>query len=45
MSGNPIPGRVRSLVGDYYRDLITRAPDASIARERGDRHRTEWSRL
>lgn len=45
MAGHPIPGRMRSLLGDYYRDLITLAPDASIAREWGDRYRTEWSRL
>ncbi|MFD1275787.1 hypothetical protein ACFQ51_41815 [Streptomyces kaempferi] len=45
MSGNPIPGRMRSLLGDYYRDLITLAPDARIAREWGDRYRSEWSRL
>lgn len=44
MSGNPIPGRMRSLLGDFYRDLITLAPDASIAREWGDRYRSEWSR-
>ncbi|MFJ2174308.1 hypothetical protein ACIOHE_15520 [Streptomyces sp. NPDC087851] len=45
MAGAPIPGRMRSLLGDYYRDLITLAPDASVAREWGDRYRTEWSRL
>ncbi|MFD0310629.1 XRE family transcriptional regulator [Streptomyces sp. NPDC127119] len=45
MSGHPIPGRMRSLLGDYYRDLITLAPDAGIAREWGDRYRSEWSRL
>ncbi|MEU1800606.1 hypothetical protein [Streptomyces sp. NPDC019937] len=44
MAGHPIPGRMRSLLGDYYRDLITLAPDASVAREWGDRYRTEWSR-
>ncbi|MFJ9212812.1 hypothetical protein [Streptomyces sp. NPDC102264] len=44
MSGNPMPGRMRSLLGDYYRDLITLAPDASVAREWGDRYRSEWSR-
>ncbi|MFG3123168.1 hypothetical protein ACGFYO_14280 [Streptomyces sp. NPDC048201] len=44
MSGHPIPGRMRSLLGDYYRDLITLAPDTTIAREWGDRYRTEWSR-
>lgn len=42
---SPIPARMRSLLGDYYRDLITLAPDASVAREWGDRYRTEWSRL
>ncbi len=45
MSGHAIPGRMRSLLGDYYRDLITIAPDASTAREWGDRYRAEWSRL
>ena len=45
MAGNPIPGRMRSLLGDYYRDLITLAPDASVAREWGDRYRSEWRRL
>ncbi|WJD99931.1 helix-turn-helix transcriptional regulator [Streptomyces antimycoticus] len=44
MSGHPIPGRMRSLLGDYHRDLITLAPDAGVAREWGDRYRTEWSR-
>ena len=44
MSGNPIPGRMRSLLGDYYRDLITLAPDATVAQEWGDRYRSEWSR-
>ncbi|ASQ94823.1 hypothetical protein CGL27_18705 [Streptomyces sp. 11-1-2] len=44
MAGHPIPGRMRSLLGDYYRDLITVAPDAGVAREWGDRYRSEWSR-
>ncbi|MFF3453724.1 hypothetical protein ACFYXH_05220 [Streptomyces sp. NPDC002730] len=44
MTGAPIPGRMRSLLGDYYRDLITLAPDATVAREWGDRYRSEWSR-
>lgn len=43
MAGHPIPGRMRSLLGDYYRDLITVAPDAGVAREWGDRYRSEWS--
>lgn len=44
MDGHPIPGRMRSLLGDYYRDLISLAPEATVAREWGDRYRTEWSR-
>lgn len=44
MSGSPIPGRMRLLLGDFYRDLITLAPDAAVAREWGDHFRTEWSR-
>lgn len=44
MSGSPIPGRMRSLLGDYYRDLITLAPKANAAREWEDRYRSEWSR-
>ncbi|MFG2132230.1 XRE family transcriptional regulator [Streptomyces sp. NPDC048751] len=44
MSGNPIPGRLRSLLGDFYRDLITLVPDARVAQEWGDRYRSEWSR-
>ncbi|MGW6414835.1 XRE family transcriptional regulator [Streptomyces sp. NPDC055055] len=44
MTGDPIPGRMRSLLGDFYRDLITLAPDATVAQEWGDRYRSEWSR-
>lgn len=44
MTGTPIPARMRSLLGDFYRDLISLAPDAAVAREWGDRFRTEWSR-
>ncbi|MEW1548238.1 XRE family transcriptional regulator [Streptomyces tsukubensis] len=44
MAEDPLPGRLRSLIGDYYRDLITLAPDASAVREWGDRYRSEWSR-
>ncbi|KAA0927015.1 helix-turn-helix transcriptional regulator [Streptomyces apricus] len=44
MKGDLMPGRVRSLLGDYHRDLITLAPDAGIAREWGDRYRSEWRR-
>jgi hypothetical protein len=44
MDGDPLPGRLRSLLGDYYRDLIGLAPDAAVSREWGDRFRSEWSR-
>jgi len=44
MDGDPIPGRMRSRLGDFYRDLLTLAPDAPAAREWGDRYRSEWSR-
>ncbi|WP_411152774.1 helix-turn-helix domain-containing protein [Streptomyces sp. A30] len=44
MAGSPLPGRMRSLLGDFYRDLITLAPDAGVAREWGDRYRAAWSR-
>jgi tetratricopeptide (TPR) repeat protein len=44
MQGHPLPGRMRSLLGDYYRDLISLAPDAGVAQEWGDRFRSEWSR-
>jgi hypothetical protein len=44
MSGTPIPGRMRSLLGDFYRDLITLAPKSTITQEWGERFRLEWSR-
>ncbi|MEU5162193.1 XRE family transcriptional regulator [Streptomyces sp. NPDC020875] len=44
MAGHPIPGRTRSLLGDFHRDLIALAPDTPIAREWGDRYRSERSR-
>ncbi len=43
MEGTPLPARMRSLLGDFYRDLLTLAPDASTARAWGDRYRSEWS--
>ncbi|WP_328913244.1 MULTISPECIES: XRE family transcriptional regulator [unclassified Streptomyces] len=42
MDGHPLPGRLRSLIGDFYRDLLTMAPDTNAAHEWGDRFRTEW---
>jgi tetratricopeptide (TPR) repeat protein len=44
MSGHPLPGRLRSLLGDFYRDLITLAPTATLTREWGERYRREWIR-
>ncbi|MGW4731860.1 hypothetical protein ACWEQC_22300 [Streptomyces shenzhenensis] len=43
MAGSPLPGRLRVLLGDFYRDLLTRAPSATVAREWADRYRSEWS--
>ncbi|MFD8391052.1 XRE family transcriptional regulator [Streptomyces sp. NPDC059680] len=42
MAGDPLPGRVRQLLGDFHRDLITLAPPR-VAHEWTDRYRTEWS--
>ncbi|MGW6569681.1 XRE family transcriptional regulator [Streptomyces sp. NPDC054975] len=44
MRGAPLPGRMRSLLGDFHRDLITLAPGSAIALNWSDRYRTEWSR-
>ncbi|WP_309506043.1 hypothetical protein [Streptomyces pyxinicus] len=44
MKGGPLPGRMRTLLGDFQRDLITLAPDAWTAQERADPYRTEGSR-
>ncbi|MCX4691384.1 XRE family transcriptional regulator [Streptomyces sp. NBC_01408] len=43
MAGDPIPGRMRTQIGDFHRDLFTLAPTDRAAREWGDRYRTEWS--
>ncbi|MFJ6354848.1 hypothetical protein ACIQKB_35995 [Streptomyces sp. NPDC092046] len=43
MGGVPLPGRMRSLLGDFHHDLITLAPGSQIALEWADRYRTEWS--
>lgn len=42
MDGHPLPGRLRFLIGDFHRDLLTHAPDTQAAREWGDRFRAEW---
>lgn len=43
MDGNPLRGRLRSLIGDFHRDLLTRAPDSRAANDWADRFRTEWT--
>lgn len=43
MAGTPLPGRLRSILGDFHRDLLTIAPTATAAREWEDRYRSEWS--
>jgi hypothetical protein len=43
MDKNPLPGRLRSFIGDFQRNLVTLAP-GRIAQEWSDRTRAEWSR-
>jgi hypothetical protein len=43
MGGDPLPGRMRTLIGDFHRDLLTLAPSTTYARDWADRMRTEWS--
>ncbi|MFJ4880761.1 hypothetical protein ACIP93_36890 [Streptomyces sp. NPDC088745] len=43
MSGVPLQGRMRQVLGDFQRDLIASAPSAHLAHEWIDRYRTEWS--
>lgn len=44
MDGDPLPGRMRVLIGDFHRGLLTLAPATTHAREWEDRMRSEWSR-
>ncbi|MGA4980145.1 XRE family transcriptional regulator [Streptomyces cinereoruber] len=44
MRGAPLPGRIRALLGDFHRDLITLAPTATTVLDWTDRYRAEWSR-
>jgi tetratricopeptide (TPR) repeat protein/transcriptional regulator with XRE-family HTH domain len=44
MDGAPLPGRLRTLIGDFHRDLIRLAPSTTYARNWADRMRDEWSR-
>ncbi|MEU3036550.1 helix-turn-helix domain-containing protein [Streptomyces griseoaurantiacus] len=44
MDGVPLPTRMRSLIGDFHRDLFRMAPSTTYARDWADRMREEWSR-
>jgi tetratricopeptide (TPR) repeat protein len=44
MDGNPVPGRMRTLLGDFHRALIAAAPNSSVSNEWTERARQEWSR-
>ncbi|MEU5281082.1 XRE family transcriptional regulator [Streptomyces asoensis] len=44
MDGVPLPGRMRTLIGDFHRDLFRMAPSTTYARDWADRMRDEWSR-
>lgn len=44
MDGAPLPGRMRTLIGDFHRDLLRLAPSTTYARDWADRMRAEWSR-
>jgi tetratricopeptide (TPR) repeat protein len=44
MDGGTLPGRMRTLIGDFHRGLFVLAPSASYARDWADRMRIEWSR-
>ncbi|MFE3506224.1 XRE family transcriptional regulator [Kitasatospora sp. NPDC059160] len=41
MAGAPLPGRLRSMQGDFHRGLLTAAPDSAAARQWGERIRAE----
>jgi transcriptional regulator with XRE-family HTH domain len=44
MDDAPLPGRMRTLIGDFHRDLLRLAPSTTYARDWADRMRDEWSR-
>lgn len=44
MAGDPLTGRMRTLLGDFHRNLLSVAPDTHATREWTDRARPEWSR-
>ncbi|MEF9906470.1 XRE family transcriptional regulator [Streptomyces sp. P9-A2] len=44
VEGAPLPGRMRTLIGDFHRELLRLAPSTTYARDWADRMREEWSR-
>lgn len=44
MAGSPMPGRMRTKLGDFQRSLLAVAADVPAAREWNDRARLEWTR-
>ncbi|MET7440251.1 XRE family transcriptional regulator [Streptomyces sp. NPDC004082] len=44
MDGAPLPGRMRTMIGDFHRDLFRLAPSTTYAQNWADRMRDEWSR-
>jgi transcriptional regulator with XRE-family HTH domain len=44
MDGTPLPGRMRTRIGDFHRDLFRLTPSTAPAQEWADRMRDEWSR-
>ncbi|MEU9918903.1 helix-turn-helix transcriptional regulator [Streptomyces sp. NPDC051001] len=44
MGSDPLPGRMRTLIGDFHRGLFALSPSATYARDWAERMRTEWSR-
>ncbi|GLF96504.1 XRE family transcriptional regulator [Streptomyces yaizuensis] len=39
MNGDPLPGRMRAILGDFQQELIALAPTTPVARDWRDRHR------
>ncbi|MFE9251451.1 XRE family transcriptional regulator [Streptomyces sp. NPDC007088] len=44
MDGAVLPGRMRTFIGDFHRDLLRRAPSTTYAHDWAEHLREEWSR-
>lgn len=44
MGTDPLPGRTRTVLGDFHRHLLTTAPQAPATLEWTERARRDWSR-